>query len=53
MTIQEYKEKIIHTIEQMEMEHDMKVKELRVETKAYDMAFGVIHMQRTFEMTVE
>ena len=53
MTIKEYKEKIIGLVEQMEMEHDMKVKELRVETKAYDMAFGVIQMQRTFEMTVE
>ena len=35
MTIQEYKEKIIELIEQMESEHDMRVKELRVETNKY------------------
>ena len=53
MTLKEYKKKIIELVEQMEKEHDMKVKELRVEIEAYDMAFGVIQMRRTFEMTVE
>lgn len=31
MTIQEYKEKIIHTIEQMEMEHKVSVNKFEVE----------------------
>ena len=52
MTIQEYKEKIIHTIEEMEMEHGMNVERVEITTdvKIYD---GVGYTKRMdFKMDV-
>lgn len=53
MTIQEYKEKIIHTIEQMEMEHHMKVERIEIDTEVADLGYGNYSTTRNFKMVVK
>lgn len=52
MTIQEYKEKIIHTIEEMEMEHKMSVERIEIETEVEDLGYGNYSTNRNFKMLV-
>lgn len=52
MTIQEYKEKIIHTIEQMEMEHNMEVERVEIVVDRIYLG-GVVESQKIkFKMVV-
>ena len=53
MTIQEYKEKIIHTIEQMEMEHHIKVERIEIDTDVEDFGYGCYSISRNFKMLVK
>jgi len=53
MTIQEYKEKIIHTIEQMEKEHKMSVERIEIDTEVADLGYGNYSTKRNFKMLVK
>ena len=53
MTIQEYKEKIIHTIEQMEEEHHMNVERIEIETEVESLGCGYYDKKRNFKMLVK
>ena len=51
MTIQEYKEKILNTIEQMEMEHKISVERIEIVTEVE--AFGAgYYNKKDFKMVV-
>ena len=52
MSIKEYKEKIIHTIEQMEMEHHMSVERIEIDTEVTDLGYGNYSTSRNFKMVV-
>ena len=52
MSIKEYKEKIIHTIEQMEMEHKMSVEQIEIDTEVEDLGYGNYSTKRNFKMLV-
>lgn len=52
MSIKEYKEKIIHTIEQMEMEHKMSVERIEIDTEVADLGYGNYSTKRNFKMLV-
>ena len=53
MTIQEYKEKIIHTIEQMEMEHKISVEKFEIEAvEVYNVNCCDIAKKRNLKMIV-
>ena len=52
MTIQEYKEKILNTIEQMEMEHKISVERIEIDTEVADLGYGNYSTKRNFKMLV-
>ena len=53
MTIQEYKEKILNTIEQMEMEHKMIVERIEIDTEVEYLVCGYYDKKRNFKMVVK
>lgn len=53
MTIQEYKEKIIHTIEQMEMEYGMNVERMEIVTELESRGCGSYVKKWGFKMVVK
>lgn len=53
MTIQEYKEKIIHTIEQMEAEHKMDVERIEFVTEVENLGCGYYNKKMNFKMVVK
>lgn len=52
MSIKEYKEKIIHTIEQMEEEHHIKVERIEIDTEVDSLGGGYYDKKRNFKMLV-
>ena len=52
MTIQEYKEKILNTITQMEDEHHMNVERIEIVTEVETLGGGYYDKKKNFKMVV-